>query len=76
MERSGATAFQADDEGSIPFTRSNIFNHLTALVLVGDTLPDCSGDTFSPGLFVARILRRPRNRASSALLTASISTGA
>jgi hypothetical protein len=26
----GAAAFQADDEGSIPFTRSNHFNHLDA----------------------------------------------
>ena len=46
--------------GSIPFTRSNLFNHLAALGIAGDTLPGCSGDTFAPDLFVARILRRPR----------------
>ena len=28
-------AFQADDEGSIPFTRSNVFNHLTVVPLPG-----------------------------------------
>ena len=26
--RGFSPAFQADDEGSIPFTRSNVFNHL------------------------------------------------
>jgi hypothetical protein len=58
-----STAFQADDEGSIPFTRSNVFNHLVALVTAGDTLLGCSGDTFSPALFAARIFWRPLNRA-------------
>jgi hypothetical protein len=53
-----------DDEGSIPFTRSNLFNHLAALGIAGDTLPGCSGDTFAPDLFVARIL--PAWKASGA----------
>jgi hypothetical protein len=32
-----ATAFQADDEGSIPFTRSNVFNGLRTAC----SLPQC-----------------------------------
>jgi hypothetical protein len=36
-----STAFQADDEGSIPFTRSNVFNrlrHVTLAVLTSRPL--------------------------------------
>jgi hypothetical protein len=71
-----ATAFQADDEGSIPFTRSNDFNNLAAACHNVSTPVGCYVSTFGPFLFAARILRRPSRRASSAFLTASISTGA
>jgi len=33
--------FQADDEGSIPFTRSNYFKDLTRTSPTVDTFPDC-----------------------------------
>ena len=69
------TAFQADDEGSIPFTRSNDFNSLdiarsSSLESVG-----CKVWNLDHFVFPSRIFRRPRMRALSALFTASISTG-
>jgi hypothetical protein len=70
-----STAFQADDEGSIPFTRSNDFSHLAAPLFAGDTSVDCCGDTFTPDLFPARIFRRPLRRASSVLRIASMLVG-
>jgi len=58
-------AFQAYDEGSIPFTRSNIFNHLKPPGLKFETRPGCCFETFAPLSFSARILFRPLSRAAS-----------
>jgi hypothetical protein len=48
-----ATAFQADDEGSIPFTRSNIFKSLRQLT---DFIPTSQSD--KAAAFVRRLFAR------------------
>src|SRR5215467_4622731 len=68
---------RTDDEGSIPFTRSKSFQRLSHVLPLQFRLRfGCKVQTFAPFLFAARILRRPCNLATSALRTASISTGA
>jgi hypothetical protein len=71
-----SNAFQAYDEGSIPFTRSNLFKDLSEREQKFETQLGCFFETFAPLSFSVRMRRRPLSRAASVLRTASMSTGA
>jgi hypothetical protein len=62
-----ATAFQADDEGSIPFTRSNVFNDLVhgwSVILTSRLLLILTNDppSFAGGVRKKRTGRHYRGR--------------
>jgi hypothetical protein len=61
-----AAHFQADDEGSIPFTRSNVFKNLTAACHKVPTPVGCKVPTFVRILFGRRSIIRSRHASSDA----------